>query len=210
MPKVNDLAGQRFGRLTVLERAGNDNNGKAVWRCKGECNNEVAVVGQNLLRGRTKSCGCLFRGRSHGRVGTRLHRIWTGMKTRCNNPHSEAFQRYGGRGVAVCSEWEHNFQAFYDWAMANGYADKLTLDRKDNDKGYSPENCRWATENEQQNNRRNNHMVTYNGKTQTVSQWADEMGIKRATLSARLNRYKWDIGKALGNDEGSANETTQT
>ena len=119
------------------------------------------------------------------------------MKTRCTNPNHEAYHNYGGRGISICDEWMNDFQAFYDWAMANGYSDDLSIDRIDNDGNYCPENCRWATDKEQCNNQRSNHLITYNGKTQTIKQWAADLGIKRVTLQARLTRYHWDVEKAL-------------
>lgn len=198
MAVVKDLTGQRFERLTVVKRLENNRHSRAMWLCKCECGNELSVIGQNLILGRTKSCGCLRKEKAHGLVQTRLHRIWTGMKTRCYNPAHEAFDRYGGAGITVCDEWKDSFRVFYDWAMSNGYADGLSIDRIDNSKGYCPENCRWASREEQQNNRRSNHLITYNGKTQTIKQWADELGIKRVTLQARITRYNWDIEKAFG------------
>ena len=197
MPRVHDLMGQNFGRLTVVGRAENDRHGKTRWVCQCECGNVLVANGLNLLKGRTKSCGCLNKERAHGKVDTRLHRIWTCMKTRCSNPSHEAYYRYGGRGILVCDEWSNNFMSFYDWAMANGYADDLTLDRIDNDKGYYPDNCRWATNDEQNNNRRDNHLITYKGKTQTIKKWADELGINRVTLQARITRFHWDIERAM-------------
>ena len=197
MAKLKDLTGQKFGRLTVIERSGNSNCRKTMWLCKCDCGNELTVVGENITNGRTKSCGCLRKERAHGKSDTRLHRIWTGMKTRCYNPNHHEAHNYSGRGIAVCDEWKNSFTAFYAWAVKNGYADNLTLDRIDNDKGYSPDNCRWVTLREQNSNRRNNHLITHNGKTQTISQWAAELGIKRVTLQARIQRYHWDIEKAL-------------
>jgi hypothetical protein len=122
------------------------------------------------------------------------------MKTRCYNPASDAYDRYGGRGIKVCEDWKNSFVSFFDWAMSNGYADNLTLDRINNDGNYSPDNCRWSTKQEQNNNRRCNRMITYNGKTQNVAQWARELGIKRVTLQNRLNRG-WSVEKALSKKE---------
>lgn len=199
MPKLIDLTGKRFGRLTVVERGQTTSN--TMWRCKCDCGNETIVAYGNLKSGRTKSCGCLYNER-HGKSHTRLYSIWVGMKTRCNNPNHHEWSNYGGRGIAICDEWQNDFISFYNWAMYNGYADNLTLDRKDNNKGYSPENCRWSTNKEQQNNRRSNHTITYNGKTQTIKQWADELGIPRITLQNRITRLHWDIEKAMTTKDG--------
>lgn len=117
------------------------------------------------------------------------------MKTRCSNPSSRRYEDYGGRGIAVCPEWD-SFEAFRDWAMASGYQDHLTIDREDNDGNYCPENCRWATMEEQQRNKRNNFYLTYSGKTLTISQWAAETGIERRTIAKR-KKLGWSDADAL-------------
>ena len=132
----------------------------------------------------------------HGMVGTRVYRIWGKMKERCYNRNHDAYKNYGGRGITVCDEWQR-FKPFCEWAMANGYADNLTLDRKDNDKGYSPENCRWVTMNEQENNRRNNRIITFHGESLTVSQWAERNSISPSTLYSRIYIYGWDFERAI-------------
>lgn len=132
----------------------------------------------------------------HGMAGTRLYRIWIGMKNRCNDPKHVKYDDYGGRGITVCEAWEHNSKAFCDWAMANGYTDELTLDRVDVNGNYCPENCRWATWKEQHNNRRNNIVVTFNGKTQTLPRWAEETGIDHHKLFMRLSRG-WSAERTL-------------
>ncbi len=134
-------------------------------------------------------------GMTHGQWGTRLYRIWKCMKTRCHNQNHQAYDRYGARGITVCDEWKDDFQAFYDWAMANGYEDHLTIDRKENDKGYSPDNCRWVTAKVQANNRKNNVLVTINGETKTIAQWAEQCGLKYDTVLKRYN--KGVVGSAL-------------
>ena len=117
--------------------------------------------------------------------GTRIYSIWKGIKTRCYNEKHVHYNSYGGRGIVVCNEWKDSFEAFYEWSMANGYSENLTLDRIDVNGNYEPSNCRWSTRKEQLNNKRNNIMITHNGKTQTLSQWANETGINYYKLRRR-------------------------
>lgn len=127
----------------------------------------------------------------------RLYNIWCGIKKRCNTKSAKDYKHYGARGITVCEEWGNSYKSFYDWATKNGYTDELTIDRIDNNKGYSPDNCRWATYKEQENNRRYNKSITYKGKTQNVKQWAEELGINYKTLWNRLFMYKWDTERAF-------------
>lgn len=200
--KFIDLTGQKYGRLTVIARA--ENKGKqTMWLCRCECGKEKVVNGYYLKGGQIQSCGCYNRevcskrSKTHGLNKTQLYRVWKSMKSRCINPNNYAYSIYGGEGKSVCTEWVHDFRAFYDWAMSHGYKKGLTIERIDGTKGYSPDNCKWATMKEQQNNRRNNHLITYNGKTQTIAQWADEIGVKYYILYMRINKYHWSIERAL-------------
>lgn len=161
-----DLTGQKFGRYTVYSFAEIRNN-KAYWNCICEWGAVRQVRGTSLTTGKTKSCGCLRRdmlierNTTHGKAprGSRLFNIWHCMRTRCNNPNHSYYDGYGGRGIHVCDEWDSNYEAFYDWAMTHGYADDLTLDRIDVNGNYEPQNCRWATWEMQNNNKRNSKGV---------------------------------------------------
>ena len=201
MGKYKDLTGKKFGKLTVIKRAPDrttpKGDRKIMWLCNCECGNEnVIVYGGDLRSEHTKSCGCLC-GQHHGKSNERIYRIWKSMKDRCENPNCKSYKIYGAEGKRVCNEWMNDFQAFYDWAMANGYEEDLTIERIDGTKGYSPDNCKWATRTEQMNNVRYNRHLTYNGKTQTVAQWSRETGICYQTLACRLNELHWDVEKAL-------------
>lgn len=196
--KVLDLKGHKFGRLTVLERAGSTKHGAAKWLCKCECGNEKVVNGEELRKGNVSSCGCLQKetATKHGMRQSRLYVIWCSVKARCYNPNYEHYSCYGSRGIAMCDEWRNDFAAFAKWAMANGYSDDLSIDRKDVNGNYEPSNCRWATQKAQNNNTRRNRYLTYNGETLTAMQWAEKVGINYSTLCTRLHRG-WTIERAL-------------
>ena len=200
--RAKDLTGMKFGRLFVVKRVENSKNGRAMFLCKCDCGNEKSVVGKSLINCNTSSCGCLQKNATkksntkHGKRHSRLYSIWYTMRMRCEYKKHKEYHNYGARGITVCEEWLHDFQAFYDWSMANGYKDDLTLDRKNGNGNYCPENCRWVTQKEQQNNRRNNHFITYNGVTKTMSEWGEEIGLLPGTIYARLKRG-WSVERTL-------------
>lgn len=133
---------------------------------------------------------------THGKSNTRLYSIYSNMKTRCYNKNSVDYKNYGERGITICKEWLSSFMSFYNWSINNGYKQGLLLDRKDNELGYSPENCRWVDSIEQNNNKRNNNLIKYKGKTQSISKWSTELGINRVTLLSRL-RNGWSVERAF-------------
>ena len=195
MGKKIPMIGRRFGRLTVIDESGRDKYNNATWICKCDCGNVTRPISSTALRsGNTRSCGCYKidkcaeRLTTHGMSRTRLYKIWQNMNNRCYIESCGRFGRYGGRGITVCDEWRNSFESFRDWALANGYRDNLTIDRKDNDKGYSPDNCRWATRREQQNNRECSIVVEVNGEPRTLSSLAIEHGVKYHTLWRRYIR----------------------
>lgn len=185
-----DLTGKRFGRLTVLSLIESESGAKipTKWLCRCDCGNELEVRACNLKSGNSSSCGCLQRENAaikkykHGQTGTKLFVAWVHIKQRCFNSKDKAFKYYGGRGITVCDEWKNDFQAFHDWAMSNGYADNLTIDRIDVNGNYEPSNCRWITIQEQQRNKRDNTKVVFNGYCKTVGEWAKEFDCRPGSV----------------------------
>ena len=202
MPKLIDLTGRRFGKLTVIGIANKKKNGKdrhRRWLCKCDCGNDVVVATDKLNRGDTKSCGCLKIEISkekiikygkpnikHGKSRTRIYNIYNHMTRRCFDKKDQNYINYGGRGVTVCREWKNDFSAFYKWSIENGYKEYLTIDRIDNNGNYCPENCRWATNEEQQNNKRNNVFIEINGLKMTISQVAKKAGLSEKAMWWRV------------------------
>lgn len=174
--------------LTALYRVPGSNPIK--WHCICECGTEKDVNKRSLVKGGTKSCGCYLRSMhtTHGLSNTKLHGVWSGMLQRCYYDKHIDHEWYQAKGIEVCSEWRHDFSAFYEWAIHNGYKEGLSLDRIDNDKGYSPHNCRWVTPKDQANNRSTNIIVEYHGRSQTLKQWAEELGINYLRLYHRYRR----------------------
>jgi hypothetical protein len=206
-PRAIDLTGRRFGRTTVLGLAGS-NGRRLVWRCRCDCGTETIVLGTSLRSGNTKSCGCLEREvRSRGtslRHGHACHNnsptynSWRGMVERCSNPNHVMWKRYGGRGIAVCKAWKDSFEAFLE--DMGERPRNHTIDRLDGHKGYwcghcdeclsenRKANCRWATRKEQSENRDAVRWLTHDGRTQTATQWAMELGWYVAMITRRLDR----------------------
>lgn len=196
MGKVIDLTGKRFGKLTVIEKHNQDKWGGWNWLCKCDCGNESIVSGGHLRGMKAKSCGCSrteSKNFIHKMTGSRIYSIWQAMKSRCYYDKNKRFKDYGGRGITVCDEWKNSFISFYEWSMKNGYDEnaergQCTIDRIDVNGNYEPNNCRWATIKQQANNTRRNHFIEYNGKTQTVSQWANELGVEPDSIFNRLQK----------------------
>lgn len=195
--RYDDLSGNRYGRLTVNKVSYKGKRG-VYWECLCDCGNTKNVCSVELKTGKTKSCGCLMdetrkrtdnKFSTHGMSRTRLYSEWKSMINRCSIKYHNK-ELYYDRGITVCDEWKNGFEIFRDWALENGYNDTLTLDRIDNNKGYSPGNCRWVTIKEQQNNRRNNVLFTINGETKTMKQWSEYFNVPYGTVKARHRKNK--------------------
>lgn len=196
--KLIDLTGRKFGLLTVIERGENSKDGHVRWKCICDCGKtkDKPVSAHDLKSGAVISCGCIHLQSitKHGHSHERIFYTWFDMIKRCENPKSSNYCNYGKRGITVCEEW-HDFMTFRSWALNNGYADDLTIDRIDCKKGYYPDNCRFANEREQANNRRSNTRITINGETHTIAEWARIANINYSTL--RLRYLRGIKGEAL-------------
>src|SRR5699024_2379123 len=168
--------------------------------CECICGNVKIVMLSNLRGGQVRSCGCLKKENpqniTHGQKGTRLYRIWAGMKTRCLNPNDRAYLQYGGRGIGICAGWI-DFEGFFEWAKNNGYKSDLTLERIDVNKNYQPDNCTWIPLADQAKNRTNTPYLKFNGQTKTMKEWSEITGIEYATIHARINKYGWSAERTL-------------
>jgi hypothetical protein len=193
-PKPQDITGQKFTRLTALERKGRDNKTRvSIWKCKCDCGRIHNARISQLRNGDVKSCGCIV-GEIEPVAKERLFNIWTSMKQRCNNPNATYYEYYGGKGIAVCDEWKI-YKNFRSWAKENGYEESLSIDRIDNIKGYSPKNCRWITMKEQQSNKRNNILIDFKGEIVTLAELSRRTGFSVPMLH---RRYKvGDRGERL-------------
>ena len=192
MSNLIDITGKQFGRLTVISRVENNKFGQVMWDCVCTCGKRTTVSGGHLKIGQTKSCGCLQKEllskakKIHGQTGNKTYKSWSGMRERCYNPNNKIYKYYGGRGITICKRWD-KFENFY--SDMGDRPERMSIERTNNNKGYSPDNCKWATQKEQVRNTRSNQLIRYHGKTQCMSAWAEELGIAYKTLWARLQKY---------------------
>jgi hypothetical protein len=205
--KVEKLIGNKYNHLLVIElMAERAKNGARVWLCKCDCGKMTFCTTDQLKLNHKKSCGCLqkeitkitnkLRSKYPNDTGTRLYRIWKTMIARTIYPSQKGYKNYGGRGIRVCDEWLYDFNLFKNWAIENGYSQELSIDRINNDGNYEPNNCKWSSRKEQNNNQRTNVKLTYKGKTYNISQWSEIIGVKYNTLHKRYQR-KYPIEKIL-------------
>lgn len=191
---MSDITGKKFGKLTVLGRDYSYKSPKHTkWICKCECGNTKSIFRDALMQGRTKSCGCSMyanrkgQNKTHGMSKTRIYQEWFSMKLRCT-PNSPDSKNYYDRGIRVCEEWQNDFMAFYNWAISHGYAETLTIDRIDNDKGYSPNNCRWITIAAQQANKTTTIWIEYDGVMYCLRTLCTILGFPYKTAHRRYSK----------------------
>lgn len=200
--KIEELIGQTYGRWTVIDKAPSK-DGKARLLCKCLCGTVRELDAYTVTHGHTLSCGCLQKEhpnrKTHGKSSTHAHNIWRGIKARCYNPNNKEYGDYGGRNIAVCDKWRDSFEAFYnDVSKLPHFGEQgYTIDRIDTNGNYEPSNVRWATKTEQNRNKRNNINITYNGKTQCLKAWANELHMPYLTLYQRIKTLKWNVEKAF-------------
>ena len=198
-----DLTGKKFNRLVALRQEGKRGT-HYTWVCRCDCGSETSVRASDLTSGAIKSCGCLVKETSrvigskvlttHGRSASRVYRIWLAMRSRCSRKSNAQYKDYGGRGITVCDRWL-SFENFLA-DMGEPPSSEHTIERRDNDGPYTPENCRWATRGEQANNKRTSHFITHDGQTLTLTQWSMKLGIPPMTIWNRLRRG-WTVADAL-------------
>lgn len=206
--KLIDLTGKEFGWLTVvgldhMKRI--DGHNRPFWKCLCKCGQYTVVTSNSLKNGSTRSCGCYRKKANHQRLYLggedrgRLRSVLRMAKLRCEDSSNEFYHNYGARGISVCDEWsgKDGISNFVEWAMQSGYSPGLTIDRIDNDKGYSPNNCRWATMKEQSNNKGNNIRITIKGETKTLTQWCEHYNAPYNNVRNRYVALGWDIEDAL-------------
>lgn len=197
MKRIKDHTNEVYGRLRVLQFIERKND-KSYWKCKCQCGNEIILPITYLTSGDTKSCGCLRKettkklSKSNSFVKNhRLYTIWIDMRRRCYNCNRKNYKYYGARGITICDEWYNDFRFFQEWAFKNGYRDNLTIDRIDVNGNYEPNNCRWVTSFEQNNNLSSNHKIIYDGKTyNSMSSFCRE---KRINYNEFRNKIRQNV-----------------
>lgn len=206
-----DITGQKFGRLTAIKFM--ERKGRIYyWLFRCDCGNKKIIQKQSVLGGITTSCGCyhkeMMKGKKfsykHGMYKTYFHRVWRGIKNRCLNKKNKHYKDYGGRGINICDRWlkfenfrDDMYQSYLEHNKEFGDGRNNTIDRINNNSGYYKDNCRWATQKEQCNNRRNSRLITFNNETLTIAQWEEKFSLSSNILYQRIDKLKWSIKKAL-------------
>lgn len=207
--KIEVIEGQKYGKLTIIKEVSPIGSKRRIL-CKCDCGNIKEYSMDRVIHGRTQSCGCIrkemfiIHRNNNGTsvypkeaTDSKLYKIWNSMKCRCYTVSSGAYFKYGAKGIRMCDEWKNDFMVFYNWALANGYSDELTIDRIDYRGNYEPSNCRWADIKTQANNKSNVRKYEYNGEMHTMTEWSEITNINYGALWVRLNVLGWSIEKAL-------------
>ncbi len=205
--RFKDIAGMKFDRLTVLRYSGQKNkDNRLLWLCKCECGNTGLFTGKGLRNGTIQSCGCLHRERisagchtTHGLCHTPEHVTWVSMKARCNNPKTKSFPRYGGRGIKICARWSDFINFYNDMGPKPGK--NYSIERKDNDGDYCPENCIWIPMKTQALNRRSTKKITFRNESMTAGEWSKVTGVSEMNIRQRIAVYGWSAERALTTTE---------
>ncbi len=193
-----DYSGIKYNKISIIDYYGKKPTAnRHFWNAECDCGEKMIITATNIRKKKSKSCmHCSKPTKTHGKTNTRLFYIWQSMKDRCYNKNNQDYYNYGQKNIRVCDDWNNDFMNFYNWSMRNGYNKKLTIDRINNDKGYQPNNCRWATNIEQANNKKNNIIIEYKGVRDTLPNWARKTGIKPGTLQYRYYN-NWDVERML-------------
>jgi hypothetical protein len=198
---IKDLSSQRFSRILVISREGTNKYRQAMWNCICDCGETLVLSTNHLTTGNTKSCGCYHREKitKHGNYLHPLYSKWIAIKYRCYDKKSGSYPNYGGRGIRMSKSWFYSFEQF---AKDIGLppTPKHSIDRIDNNKGYSKLNCKWSTQKEQNNNTRQTMFLTHEGQTKPVSQWAKDIGIPADRIKSRIRHGK-SVSEALSKDK---------
>lgn len=209
---IKNEIGNRYGRLVVTDYAYKTKGMGCYWKCKCDCGNEIIACGVCLRSCSTKSCGC-YRRENFQKVierkkqnakyqkPSRIRSIWGNMIYRCYNKNSIGYNNYGGRGIAVCKDWLSSFESFKSWALSNGYADNLTIDRIDVNGNYEPSNCRWISQKEQLRNKRGTIYIEYNGEKKPLIEFCEELGVPYERAIDRIRRGKTDSAEILSKEK---------
>lgn len=198
MSKLDDITGKKFNMLTVVKMS-DSVNGKRRWECICDCGNKTIVRGNNLKSGAVKSCGCtkkIAHNRMHGESKTKLYRMWKSMIYRCHNPKNHAYKYYGARGIIVCNQW-HDYLTFKKWVNETRQDPNSTIERKDNNGNYCPENCKWVDAKAQANNRRNNVIIEYKNETHNLTEWCEILNLDYKNIHNRIYKLGWSFGRAI-------------
>lgn len=194
----------KFERLKPIKRI--EGTGRTKWLCECDCGNKTIVLQKHLCNGNTKSCGCLAKegnsNRTHGESKTRLYLLWSEIKRRCYNKNDTSYRWYGAKGIEMCEEWLNDYTKFRDWAYSTGYDESLprgkqTIERKDTNGNYCPENCEWKTIQQQQRNKSSNRLYEYNGESHLLPEWAEILNLDYDLLRSRVGDYGWTLEQAI-------------